>query len=160
MRDAIVTQVPVGVTQDHWVYRCYDAGDELLYVGVTGRGLRRLAHEHAKRAEWAAHVACIEVEHYATLEAAFMRERALIVERHPRFNLQHADGALTAIPEGAMPTHWLSIDDLADWLDAEVAWIGAKMEQGMPHAYIADDLRFKAAEVVDWLKDRRRRRRA
>lgn len=155
MRDAIVTHdasQSVTQAQDHWVYICRNAKGSVLYVGLTSCGLRRFALGHSKTAPWWADVATIDVEHLPTRKDAQSRERDLIVELEPLHNIVHLDAVTHHIPSGIAPTRWLSMTELAGWLHAEPEWVEAKMKEGMPHAFIAGDLRFKAEAVRGWLK--------
>lgn len=145
-----MTHSPSGVTQDHWVYLCYASDGLLLYVGITARGLAR-PHEHAKRAAWAADVARIDVEHYPTVEEALDRESFLIADRKPLHNIQQRSTFDLRRRREPAPSRWLSLDDLADWLGAESSWVEHKLKEGMPHAIVAGNLRFRAAAVVRWL---------
>jgi hypothetical protein len=70
------------------LYRYYDADGILIYVGITKRGLARNL-EHASRREWWPYVSTQEVEHFAAYGEARDRERELIKERRPPFNIQH-----------------------------------------------------------------------
>lgn len=142
------------VTQDHWVYRCLSADDQLLYVGVTSCGLKRFAHGHSKTARWWGQVARIEVEHLPTRQQALLRERELIMGFKPPHNIIHSDpyDPLYVIPKGPGPTRWLDVAGLARWLRTEPVWIDAKVQAGMPHAVIAGSVRFQAEEVRRWLQ--------
>lgn len=70
------------------VYRYFDQGGLLLYVGITARGIAR-QREHNADKEWWPFVARQEVDHFESREAAAKRERHLIRQFHPPFNKQH-----------------------------------------------------------------------
>lgn len=70
------------------LYRYYDRHGLLLYVGITGRGVRRNA-EHNKNAEWWPLVASQEVEHFDTRDLALSAEKSAIERLRPPFNQQH-----------------------------------------------------------------------
>lgn len=70
------------------VYRYYDAGNLLLYVGITSRGARRNS-EHNDSKQWWKYVARQEVDHYPDRRTALIRERDLIRRHRPPFNTQH-----------------------------------------------------------------------
>lgn len=70
------------------VYRYYDNGGVLLYVGITDRGVRR-NREHNATKDWWRFVSGQKVEHFPTRNAAESRERELIQQFRPPFNIQH-----------------------------------------------------------------------
>jgi len=70
------------------VYRFYDRGGTLLYVGVTGAGRAR-GETHSRTAEWWTFVARQEVEHVPNRVAALRREQELIRQFRPPFNTAH-----------------------------------------------------------------------
>lgn len=78
-----------------YVYRCYDEGGELLYVGCAFNPRRRISTHMRSRKTLASHALQIlldryEVEGpYATREAAEEAERAAIFTEQPLLNRQH-----------------------------------------------------------------------
>lgn len=72
----------------HLVYLLYDERGRLLYIGITDRGPRRLV-EHYREKAWFSMVARVDIERMPSRAAAEERERALIRERGPAFNVQH-----------------------------------------------------------------------
>lgn len=66
------------------LYRAYDKAGQLLYVGVSCRGIRRF-DEHAKRPWWQT-VAAIKVEHFHDRKAAFDAESLAITAEAPVHN--------------------------------------------------------------------------
>lgn len=87
-RMAEIQRTPVGPTS---VYRYYDNSGLLLYVGITGRGVRRNI-EHDKSKDWWPFVARQEVDHHPTRTTAANIERELIKQFRPPFNVQHNPG--------------------------------------------------------------------
>ena len=70
-----------------WLYRCYDVGWHLLYIGMTTRppGARELEHE--RNSWWWSEVARVEYEQVdGWLPGA---EQAAIAAEHPRYNVQY-----------------------------------------------------------------------
>lgn len=99
---------------DHFIYRCYDGEDRLLYIGCTANVARRIAaHQHAgptspKASQWLA--ACMvrfETEGpFSGRDAGRAAERQAIQSEQPLFNYQeraNADHAawMTRSPIGA-----------------------------------------------------------
>lgn len=70
------------------VYQYFTARGNLLYVGVTDRGTKRL-HEHADSKPWWHLATGCSLEHYPTREQALERESYLIRTFRPPFNHQH-----------------------------------------------------------------------
>ena len=60
----------------------------VLYVGITGRNLRRL-HAHARASAWWPRATKIELRHLPSREQAEELERKLIAECAPPFNVRH-----------------------------------------------------------------------
>jgi predicted GIY-YIG superfamily endonuclease len=80
----------------HALYRFFDAGSDLLYVGVTNDPGRRWG-QHANDKPWWHEVDHIEIERYPDRESVLAAERKAIQEEHPRYNVVHA-------PVPAVPT--------------------------------------------------------
>lgn len=70
------------------LYRYFDRHGILLYVGITGAGIRRNRQHNADK-EWWRFVVSQRVEHFASRELAHAQEIALIERFRPPFNKQH-----------------------------------------------------------------------
>jgi hypothetical protein len=68
------------------LYRFFDSGGTLLYVGITSCGAARWS-EHSRVQTWWEEVATATVEHYATRHLAAEAERAAIRAEHPKHNV-------------------------------------------------------------------------
>lgn len=66
------------------LYRCFDAGGRLLYVGVSMHGIARLAVHSA--APWFDDVVLVKVEAHQSMPAALCAERYAIANEHPLHN--------------------------------------------------------------------------
>jgi hypothetical protein len=75
----------------HSVYRAYDAAGELLYIGITNGGPRRLGG-HARSSEWWPLVATVRIEHAESRCHALWLEEKAIWDEQPQFNIQHNQG--------------------------------------------------------------------
>jgi len=80
---------------EHYVYRCYDAADRLLYVGATGDVDGRLSHLTAlcntskgPGGELRRRMVRHTVEAFPARQAAFDAEREAIRVEHPELNVQ------------------------------------------------------------------------
>lgn len=67
------------------VYRCYDAADQLIYIGCAFTAKARFA-QHRQRTEWWSEVDRIEQEPVTGRRAALTHERALIEQHEPKHN--------------------------------------------------------------------------
>lgn len=73
----------------HCLYRHFDHGGLLLYVGVSFNAVIRL-EQHRKGAPWYFNISRIEVERFPDREACKAAERLAIAREMPLFNFQHA----------------------------------------------------------------------
>lgn len=69
----------------HWVYRCFDADDRLVYVGSTTSLPKRLA-QHRATSWWSPTVARVVAKVYPNGVVAREVERAAIRDEVPRWN--------------------------------------------------------------------------
>lgn len=69
------------------VYQYFDASGALLYVGITGRGVKR-SHEHARSKDWWPETTGCAIEHYPSRPEALAREAYLIATYKPPHNTQ------------------------------------------------------------------------
>lgn len=76
------------------VYRCFDAGGRLIYVGATSNLEQRL-NAHRTRAWWYSLLERIDTEPHPTMEAAYAAEKVAIQEETPVFNLRCSGGEAT-----------------------------------------------------------------
>jgi predicted GIY-YIG superfamily endonuclease len=84
-------------------------GRRVLYVGITGRNLRRM-HAHARASDWWRQASRIELRHVPTRREALAIELQLIREWAPPFNVA---GKPESEPEPERPPGLLDVDDLA-----------------------------------------------
>jgi len=68
------------------LYRHFDSGGKLLYVGISLRMIRRLV-EHRDRSEWYQSIAKITVEWFPSRQAAYEAETVAIRDEAPSFNI-------------------------------------------------------------------------
>lgn len=68
------------------LYRAFDATGQLLYVGISLRAPERM-HQHQRDKPWWTEVACITLEHHATIKSAEQAETDAIVADKPRYNI-------------------------------------------------------------------------
>jgi predicted GIY-YIG superfamily endonuclease len=70
------------------VYVARGKRNVVLYVGITGRTLRRM-HAHARASAWWPLAKKLELRHFDTAEKARHAERELIQRWEPEFNIVH-----------------------------------------------------------------------
>lgn len=70
------------------LYRYWDEGDALLYVGITG-DLKHRERSHLRRSSWMEFVARSTVERFPSREDAEAAEVAAILAERPLFNAKH-----------------------------------------------------------------------
>lgn len=70
------------------LYRHFNGGGELLYVGVSLSALRRLG-QHAEHSVWFKSIANVTIEHFETREDALIAERNAIIGECPLHNIRH-----------------------------------------------------------------------
>lgn len=75
----------------HWVYFMYGEQGDLLYVGITGKGMYRLM-QHAETKEWWPQVHQVRIEHFASRADALAREDQAIALHLPPFNVKLPPG--------------------------------------------------------------------
>lgn len=69
------------------VYKAYDEAGTLIYVGIARNWGHRWS-QHSQRSEFFGLVAALKIEWFPSREMACARERQLIVEQQPTFNLR------------------------------------------------------------------------
>lgn len=70
------------------LYRHFDAGGRLLYVGISKSAIERL-HAHESGSRWVNSIARVSVERYATRQGAAQAERRAIETERPKHNIVH-----------------------------------------------------------------------
>lgn len=69
-----------------YVYRLFNVGNELLYVGSSKSALKRLA-EHQGNQGWVDNVAKVTIERFDSKTLALKAELAAIKAERPQFNV-------------------------------------------------------------------------
>lgn len=78
----------------HVLYRFFDAGGDLLYVGVTNDPGRRWSR-HASDKPWWNEVDRIEIDRYPDRTSVLAAERKAVQDERPRYNVVHAPAPLS-----------------------------------------------------------------
>jgi predicted GIY-YIG superfamily endonuclease len=87
----VAVEVIGGLVMTTFLYRLYNADDELLYIGISKSAIHRL-HEHLTQQPWADQVAKQTIERYETRDAAVIAERNAIQSEAPTHNIVHNKG--------------------------------------------------------------------
>lgn len=77
----------------HYVYRCYDAQDRLLYVGCSYNPVARLRQHKSERKSWVSRVARTRMTVWPDRRKALDMERLAIETEHPLHNRQFSKRA-------------------------------------------------------------------
>lgn len=80
-------RAPEGRLRPHYVYRCYDSADRLLYVGCSSCPPLRL-EGHRLNAWWWPDVATVRNLVFPDRDTALAKERRAIYEEKPRCNVR------------------------------------------------------------------------
>jgi len=70
----------------HGLYRCFDEGGVLLYIGASINPLSRLG-SHSYKVGWFTDIALVKIEKHATRDAAFRAETAAVIAENPKYNI-------------------------------------------------------------------------
>jgi hypothetical protein len=102
---------PTGPDQPTTLYRLFDDGGALLYVGISGRWAGRLAH-HAATQGWWDEVTKITRESYPTRPEALAAEQVAIEQERPRYNVRTTPRPVRRkphpAPQAGVPwTNWM-----------------------------------------------------
>src|SRR5271169_3152736 len=80
----------MSLTDRQAVYRCYDAGNNLLYIGASGHLGARL-RAHAQKI-WFLEVRSMTFDWYPDARSATTAEQDAIEREEPQFNVMHNAG--------------------------------------------------------------------
>lgn len=104
----ILDPEPTGVNTppEQALYRFFDEGGSLLYVGVSIHPFARMGqHKHDK--SWWGEVASTTIERFPDRKAVLEAERTAIVTEKPRYNIVHAARRHKSVPrERFRYTYW------------------------------------------------------
>lgn len=70
------------------LYRCFDANENLLYIGISKSISSRLNNHLAKN--WGLEIKTITVDRFRNLEKARKAEKRLIMEENPKYNFMYS----------------------------------------------------------------------
>ena len=68
------------------LYRHFDEGSNLLYVGISLNTFARLS-QHKQHAKWFEKIKSVKIEHFETREQAIAAEKWAIKQENPKFNI-------------------------------------------------------------------------
>lgn len=114
MTDSTAPPPPEATPERTALYRCLDANEELLYVGISKDPAERWK-QHRGTAWWR-HVTMRTVEWYDDRPSAERAERKAIQSEGPRYNVQHNQrpSPPAAVVEEPVRSHRTLVDVYAD----------------------------------------------
>jgi predicted GIY-YIG superfamily endonuclease len=74
------------------LYRHYNSGGELLYIGISLSTIQRLG-QHADHSDWFKSIARVTIEHFENRKDALEAERNAIIKERPLHNIYHKKAA-------------------------------------------------------------------
>lgn len=77
-----------GQRVSHYLYRLYDANEQLLYVGISKSAIHRL-HEHLTTQPWAEQIVTQKVQRFNSRQELEEAEKAAIKAENPKHNITH-----------------------------------------------------------------------
>lgn len=80
------------------LYRFYDHGGVLLYIGITNDMARRFGN-HGEKKSWHPRAVRVTIEHHPTRQDALEAEAAAIIREAPLYNVQHNQGRHLDAPD-------------------------------------------------------------
>lgn len=119
------------------LYRFFDVGDQLLYVGITSNPVTRWDNHSRTKRNWQQAVRAT-LEHFGTREEALAAEAVAIRTERPLWNIQHnvrpqADPQLRAAAERRLDEgQWLRETELADLFGASLGSVDRWLRIGPP----------------------------
>lgn len=124
------------------LYRMYDEGGSLLYVGISLRMAQRLS-EHRADKEWWPEIGTVKLEHFDQRNKAEEAERHAIARENPRYNIRRPPVLAAPVkPPTLSPKvlkSWYSIREVASAVHQSESVILAAMHAGrVPYEQISD----------------------
>jgi hypothetical protein len=132
------------IGRPHSVYRFF-AGDELIYVGITSGGIRRLG-QHQIRKEWWPQVTHATFAHFTNGLDADAEETRLIEKYRPKYNILKQP---ETIPDGMV-----SVEDIGQHLKLKPQTVKQMVREGLlPKAGDSNRGRpyFSISDVDKWM---------
>jgi hypothetical protein len=122
------------------LYRHFDKGSNLLYVGIACNPFRRSV-DHSCNADWFQDVVRIEIEWHLTRDAALWFEEMAIARENPKHNLMRPAGIGTAQPmRKGVRSRKPEIQQQIDAILVEAAALGHKLRRNSCLAVVQQQL--------------------
>jgi predicted GIY-YIG superfamily endonuclease len=120
----------VGDAMTTFVYRLYNASDELLYIGMSGRLMARI-ETHTQTQPWRDQIAYVKADGFPNRKAASRAEREAIRIENPKYNVLHKTPEALMLDK--LQQFWETLDD-REKSEALAASKTIKDEIAGPHA--------------------------
>lgn len=101
-----------GTSVNHYLYRLFDANDQLLYVGISKSAIHRL-HQHLEQQPWGDQVASQRIERFPTRQAVEAAEKQAIEREAPIHNVIYNKAKRFTAASGQNPREVLKVNDVA-----------------------------------------------
>lgn len=139
----------------HTVYTIYDRKGTRLYIGYTGRGVRRV-REHIREKEWIHEASHASFEHYGSEEEAREIEERSIRLHRPRYNVVHNIGEPKTNPPKTKPVtmrDWYTVSEAASALGVSRQEIEYRALNGdLPAFHASEGWAIPKTILDDWLE--------
>jgi predicted GIY-YIG superfamily endonuclease len=129
----------------HVLYRMFDEGGTLLYVGITNDPKQRF-HDHAKGQPWWSRVANIRVENHPSREALVLSEQVAIRDENPLYNIAVRKGLLQERSAQRRPRRCPTCGAPEPGMVPQDQWV-LLMEDGTTMPFCTDPYHFPSDEV-------------
>lgn len=135
------------------LYRFFDSGGALLYVGITDH-LPGRVREHSKAAPWFRQAATVKVEHFPSRPKAAAAEVRAIKGEGPIYNVVHNSGGRTPSSDSARG-RWVFRAHRSDHMKRADLWLYPELDcSSVVDEYFEYDGRVQFNAYVDYIQRR------
>jgi predicted GIY-YIG superfamily endonuclease len=121
----LAVEVIGGLVMTTFLYRLYNANDELLYIGISKSAIHRL-HTHLVHQPWGAQIVKQTVERFEKRSDAIQAETLAIKSEQPKHNIVHN------YADSRPQTKWLEIHPASDVVVTSNCHMALRFKQSDP----------------------------